>query len=217
MSSSRNCRASEQFNRELNARWPHRSKASDGTLGDQSHRARVSDHNPNRQGVVRARDIDVDGILAVALAERIVRLGKSGFKPLRGGYVILNRRIAGTHTNWQWHAYNGTDPHTGHIHLSFADAASDYDNTDSWGIATIGRKVGDRVLRPGIEPGTKTPAQDIKNVQNALNLLGNNLKLDGLYGPTTQTIVRRFKVNRGRPNTAVFEAKDWALLRSAIR
>ena len=51
----------------VNAAAPNRSKASDGWIGDASHAARKSDHNPNRtpgdgipDGVVCALDITHD-------------------------------------------------------------------------------------------------------------------------------------------------------------
>lgn len=42
---------------EANAIAPHRRTSSDGMLGDAAHRAEVSDHNPDANGVVHAVDI----------------------------------------------------------------------------------------------------------------------------------------------------------------
>ena len=66
-------------------------------VGDIHHcgNGRTSDHCPNAVGVVRAFDIDSDGIPAGALAEHLRLLGLNGDQRLRGGgYVIFNRRIA---------------------------------------------------------------------------------------------------------------------------
>ena len=51
-----------QLRREINARWPNRDKSTDGSVGDLSHAARASDHNPNSRRSVNAIDIDEDGI-----------------------------------------------------------------------------------------------------------------------------------------------------------
>lgn len=34
-------------------------------------------------------------------------------------YVIWNRRIASAKSNWAWRAYDGSNPHTDHVHVSF--------------------------------------------------------------------------------------------------
>jgi hypothetical protein len=45
---------------EVDTRWPSRQHQSDGTIGDAAHRARISQHNPDHEGIVRALDITSD-------------------------------------------------------------------------------------------------------------------------------------------------------------
>ena len=126
---------------EINERWPERDKTSDGTIGDAAHAATTSDHNPfivddDGIGVVRARDVDVDGINAAMLAEHLRQLGKKGDDRLIGkGYVIFIRRIASEVQDWAWRRYDGTNPHTKHLHVSVSRKADPgYDSLGGWGI-----------------------------------------------------------------------------------
>jgi hypothetical protein len=135
--------------REVDAAFPHRSKASDGTIGDASHVAEgtASDHNPwvhdpAGVGVVRAFDITsaglkAPGITADDIAEKFRLLGLHGDDRLTGGgYVIFNRRIASGVADWKWRTYHGSSPHTEHIHLSVSRHQSGYDAKESWGLAS---------------------------------------------------------------------------------
>ena len=45
---------------EVNKVAPGRKKGRDGTIGDQAHASRASRHNPNKAGVVTARDVTND-------------------------------------------------------------------------------------------------------------------------------------------------------------
>jgi hypothetical protein len=126
---------------EINERWPERDKTSDGTIGDAAHAARGSDHNPfivddDGIGVVRALDVDVDGINAAQLAEHLRQLGKQGDDRLNGkGYVIFNRRIASEVQNWTWRHYDGANPHTAHLHVSVSRKPDPgYDSLGTWGV-----------------------------------------------------------------------------------
>jgi hypothetical protein len=115
---------------ELNARWPNRDHASDGTKGDDAHAGRISDHNPDWSagGVVRAIDVDKDGIDVQQLLDATVR-------DHRVAYVIWNRRIASATedgTPWDWEPYNGTNPHDKHIHISIKHTRTAETDRSTW-------------------------------------------------------------------------------------
>ena len=115
-------KAAEQLRSEINVKYPKRDKRSDGWIGDTSHNARKSDHNPDKQGWVRAIDIDSDLIKGSSkeswlLAEQIKTIAFKGDK--RISYVIHQHRIASPLKNWAWRVYKGSNPHVSHIHISF--------------------------------------------------------------------------------------------------
>ena len=115
-------KAAEQLRSEINAKYPKRDKRSDGWIGDTSHSARKSDHNPDKQGWVRAIDIDSDLVKGSSkeswlLAEQIKTIAFKGDK--RISYVIHQHRIASPLKNWAWRVYKGSNPHVSHIHISF--------------------------------------------------------------------------------------------------
>lgn len=110
---------------EVNSLWPNRSKLSDGWIGDPSHQARVSDHNPDYSagGVVRALDITANGI-------DVDRVLAHTTNDSRVSYVIHNHQIY-THARG-WYAYNGSNPHTTHIHVSIAHTTAAERDTKPW-------------------------------------------------------------------------------------
>lgn len=99
-----------QLRSQINARWPGRDKGSDGWIGDASHSARKSDHNPDwaAGGVVRALDVDKDGINPDAVTK--CALGDN-----RVSYVIFQGEIWG---GSRWRPYAGANRHDKHIHIS---------------------------------------------------------------------------------------------------
>lgn len=122
----------EQLRRELNAIAPKRDKASDGSIGDQSHQSSPSGHNPDESGnaetwdadnknEVRAVDVDADlrtpGLTAALIVAYLVGRCRAG-KEKRLLYIIFNRVIWSASSGWQARAYTGDNPHTSHIHLS---------------------------------------------------------------------------------------------------
>lgn len=137
---------------EVDARWPGRSKRSDGTIGDAAHAARKSDHNPNAVGVVRALDITHDpaGCRGDLVAEYLRTLGEAGDDRLNGGgYVIWNRLVAGAGKGWVWRPYTGPSPHTDHVHVSASRVSFGYDSTRPWRLSTARATSGSDVIAGG--------------------------------------------------------------------
>lgn len=126
---------------EVNAKWPDRSKDSDGTIGDAAHASRSSDHNPwiiDHPGpnVVSGMDITHDpssGCDSYALAQWLLDTRDPRIK-----YVISNRRIASGVSGpspWVWRPYHGSNPHNHHVHISVRDSKMLYDSTKAWGVS----------------------------------------------------------------------------------
>lgn len=160
---------------EFNEVAPDRDKSTDGWIGDTSHQASTSDHNPDETGNVPIHDadskdevhaIDVDKDLhedftmedAVQLILGRCRSGKE--KRLR--YIIYNRRIWEADEGWDEDSYSGSNPHDKHAHFSASYETKYEDDRSSWGLEelvalssadkdwienTIARYVGDVVQR----------------------------------------------------------------------
>lgn len=110
-------RALSNFRAAVNARYPNRDKASDGTIGDRAHAASVSDHNPDPDGSVDAWDMDTDlngtGRPATADVEAL----KVVFQAHPSSrYWIHNRQIATRANGWRRADYTGDSPHLEHVH-----------------------------------------------------------------------------------------------------
>ncbi len=112
---------------QINTRFPQRSKASDGSIGDRAHAATKSEHNPDHLGIVRARDFTHDPAHGVDIDRLSDELAASRDPRIR--YIIANALILDSRPGnrpWQWVKYAGSNPHTKHLHLSVvADARAD--------------------------------------------------------------------------------------------
>lgn len=124
---------------ECNALWPDRSKASDGTIGDTSHAATASDHNPNAAGVVCAFDLthDPDGPDGSDIAEKLRARPHPDVKYVIWSHRMFSRYPAHGYDPFQWRPYTGADPHTNHVHVSVGvgpdgRSVQPYDDLDSW-------------------------------------------------------------------------------------
>ena len=122
---------------QIDAAAPRRSKASDGTIGDESHQTRDSDHNPwvrdDGIGVVTAMDItnDIeDGCSCQKIVDALVASRDGRIK-----YIIWNCQIvSSTVKPWTWRPYKGKNKHEKHFHLSVLPEKAKYDSTAPWQI-----------------------------------------------------------------------------------
>jgi hypothetical protein len=122
---------------QINAAWPDRDRASDGTIGDEAHQASYSDHNPDAGEVVRALDVTHDPAHGCDIGQLSDALADS--RDERISYIIANRLITGPEYSWLWEQYDGDDPHTNHLHLSVvADDRADDARPWSIGASTPG-------------------------------------------------------------------------------
>lgn len=124
--------ALDQLFDDVNRLWPTRSKAIDGTIGDAAHSARKSEHNPNRDpdddvpnGYVTAADITKAGVDVARLLAALI-----GDK--RVWYVIHSGSIWSRTYDFAKRPYNGSNPHTSHIHVSLRQTKAACDDRTPW-------------------------------------------------------------------------------------
>jgi hypothetical protein len=203
---------------EVNAAAPNRSKASDGTIGDDAHASGASDHNPNSAGVVCAIDFTHDpgnGADMHRISRAIVKRRPRALK-----YVIWNRQIwSVARASEGWRPYGGSNPHTKHMHVSAGvgsdgHSAGPYDDTSPWGVAAAVDPT------PGFPDPTlreDDSGPEVEQLQRALNhALGLRLAADGDYGPATTTAVREHQRRAGLNPDGIYGSASAAALRDLL-
>src|SRR5690349_415760 len=148
---------------ECDKEHPGRDKRSDGWIGDTSHKQSGmpenggSKHNPNRRGVVDARDfdstdLDVARFVACAIkhpsTRNVIYNRKIRSKGYAGGLAVA-------------HDYHGPSPHTEHIHVDIEMTVRQENDGRSWGYYRGGKGVTTKpvVVITGRKPaGGKSPA-----------------------------------------------------------
>lgn len=206
----------ERLREQVNVQWPGRSKESDGSIGDEAHASRSSDHNPwvsdGGVGVVTAIDITHDpraGCDSQALAE-VLRASRDP----RIKYIISNRRICSSETRpWEWRAYTGSNPHNHHVHISVKPDQELFDDVKPWDLTAAPlpqpspvAAVAARTLRRG-DTG---PA--VEELQRRLNTKSIIIDVDGVFGQATYAGVKRFQGARRLVADGVVGPQTWALL-----
>jgi hypothetical protein len=191
---------------EINAAAPQRKKTYDGWIGDSAHAARASAHNPNAAGVVCAQDITHDPAGGCDCQKLFDFLRQYPHPNLR--YLIFNRKAAYRSSGWAVRTYAGSNPHTGHLHVTVGTGTDGntlppYDNTDPWGVATAFGK------------------EDDLNEQQTRALIQEELKAYTEWGGTSQEgkdaeahLMRLKLISRGRPPAKALSWQLFAILLS---
>lgn len=108
---------------QATARWPNRSRVSDGICPSAAHSVASPTSDHERGNAVDLTHDPANGCDAHAWARALVAR-----RDPRVSYIISDRRIANStsisgHPPWTWRAYNGSNPHTAHAHVSIKSGA----------------------------------------------------------------------------------------------
>lgn len=193
--------------------WPQRDRSSDGTIGDPSHAAAVSSHNPcwrcpgRLRGVVRGMDLDNDGDPGQQ-TPLVTDVKDAAIGDPRVWYVIWNRRIYSRTYGWQARVYTGANPHDRHLHISLREdtEAAVFDTAD-WltrktptkpPLVDLSNVRNQFLIAAGTQKGPRIGLPGVKRIQRALNAdYGAGLKVDGLVGRQTLEAWARHEARLG--------------------
>ena len=158
----------ETLRAQFNQRYPDRSTASDGGIGDAEHASRDSDHNPwvgpARDGkmLVTARDFTHDPAHGMDIDRLTDELAAS--RDPRIKYLIANGWILDTrpqYSPWKWTRYGGTNAHTKHFHISVHSSIDLADDPRPWNLPSFGA-IPAPAPHPTPEVDALTPEQERK-------------------------------------------------------
>ncbi len=195
---------------QINAMFPNRDKASDGSVGDLSHRARKSDHNPNAANVVTAIDVDENLTGPDGNAFSLVNALQAS-RDRRIKYIIYERRITVKGDITRWKPYTGPSPHDHHFHISVSSDPKLYDDSSDWQLnATVTPASALPVAHPTLKYGVK--GEQVKELQRALIKNGFNVLVDGDYGRGTEQAVKFFQHKKGLTEDGICGPNTWAAL-----
>jgi peptidoglycan hydrolase-like protein with peptidoglycan-binding domain len=185
---------------EIDARWPHRDRRSDGWIGDAAHQARKSDHNPDAGGLVHAIDVDKDGIDPRLLVRQAIHHGSVQ-------YVIFDRTIWSLRNDFRPRRYTGDNPHTDHVHVSGRRGDRFEVDRTAWGIAAAvpGPALKAAPMRALRLAQPRMTGTDVRFVQRFIGAAKCG-PADGVYGPKTEAGVRWYQQMRGIAVTGVCDA-----------
>ncbi len=192
--------ALDQLFDEANALWPKRSKASDGTIGDAAHSARVSQHNPDAgkssPGDPGLPTVDAADITTAGLDK--ARVIKALISDSRVWYVIHDGVIWSRTYGFKARRYIGSNPHRAHIHVSLNPDEASENSRKVWLKATKPAvKSAIQPLSPKVKPGANNG--QVRYLKSCLEKAGyaTDLPNDGFYGTGVRNAVAKF--HRARP------------------
>jgi len=198
----------DKLRTQVNVAAPNRSKTDDGTIGDEAHSSRESDHNPNEVGVVCAMDITHDPKNGVD-SERLAQALRSSKDP-RIKYVISNRKIWNPSISDEWRTYTGSNPHNHHVHISVKSNPDLYDNTREWGAvgAVVGQVLADETA-PEVHPLLKIGSTDLPRVEAIWQLIRAD---EQGFGPILEAAVKAYQKKHGLESDGKVGSYTWGEL-----
>jgi len=203
-------RGLEKLRYQVNEKWPNRSKSSDGSVGDLSHSARASDHNPDGNGVVHAIDITHDpkgGFDSYAFADMLLKKQDRRVK-----YIISNRRIGSGPQGPSagvWRPYTGSNPHDHHCHISVVAGAAG-DATDPWsidGVSSPSPEAAEAFTPPPPTLRKGSTGQEVRKLQAALHIF-----TDGQFGNLTEIALKAFQKDHGLIEDGICGPQVWSAI-----
>ena len=213
---------------EINTSAPNRNKASDGSIGDQAHQNRTSDHNPCKcHNAVCARDFTHDpagGFDSYAFADWLRQRCATG-REVRVKYIISNRRIASPNQNWVWRTYSGSNPHSQHAHVSVLHGPENFNEKKLWGWRAIvpeppppstGGVFTVQGYRLEVVEGTRGKMALL--CQQMINdIAGQGLDEDGYFGPQSVSALKNVQTVLGVPADGQCGPKTWQAFENGIK
>lgn len=217
MNDWRVARSLDRLLQQINLMAPNRRKDSDGSIGDEAHQHRTSDHDPVN-GVVHARDFTHDpagGFDSYHLSE-VLRVGQDP----RIKYVISNGRIfdghGADHPAWSWHAYTGTNRHDHHVHVSVQADPALADSVEDWGVHAAvadaphpGPDAPPEYVPPPPTLRLGSRGEGVRRLQTAIKV-----DVDGDFGERTRDAVRNFQTAHGLTADGVVGPATWTAVGS---
>jgi hypothetical protein len=217
---------------EVNKQHPGRDKSSDGWLGDTRHSESGrpenggSKHNPNRRGVVCARDFDNSAL-------NVARFVACAMKHPSTRNIIYNRKIRSKGYSGglaKVYAYHGVNAHDKHVHVDIEMTVAAENSTRAWGYYTgkpvvtvpVVAKPGVPVPKGGMTrmptlQRTNTVLAATRTLQRALNVLGYKAgAVDGKFGSGTQSAVKTFQHRAQLSSDGLVGPKTWCAIAQAL-
>ena len=200
---------------QVNAKYPQRSKASDGAVGDQAHSARKSDHNPDAAGVVHAIDLTHDprnGFDSYRFAEHLLRT-----QDPRLSYVISNGKIGSGPRGPSpgiWRKYSGANPHDHHVHVSIV-AGSIADDVRDWDIGgnVVKAQAAAPLVRSVLRAGDRGP--EVLEVKVLLKTKGIVVsQRDDVFDNETKLGVQLFQLRSKLVDDGIVGPQTWKALQT---